>query len=80
MTSLALPFVGIPFAYWVTKPTEAGWGWGGAMQLVSIVLFTISFGIISAVISLARNEKYAGIALLGLFLNILPILLVMMKK
>ena len=68
--SLVLPFIGIPLAYLVTKPTEAGWGWGGLTQVVGIILFTISCGVISAIISLARDEKYVAIAFGGLFFNI----------
>jgi hypothetical protein len=78
--SLVLPFVGIPFGYWVIKPSDVGEGWDGFMKVVCIILFTIICGIISGLISLARREKYFAIALWGIFFNILPILLVGMKK
>jgi hypothetical protein len=77
--SLVLPLVGAPLAYLIAKPTEAGWGWGGAMQLVVIISLVLLCGIVSAVIGLNRSEKYVGLSLLGLILNLLPIVLVLTK-
>jgi hypothetical protein len=77
--SICLPLIGIPLAYASTKPTEAGSGWGGAMQLVVIVSIILLCGIVSAIIGLNRSEKYAGLSLFGLVLNVLPIILVLSK-
>lgn len=77
--SVVLPLVGVPFAYFVTRPSEAGDGWGGAIQLVLIIGATLLSGFVSAVIGLARSEKYIGLSFLGLVLNLAPIVWVMTK-
>ena len=77
--SLILPLVGVPFTYFTTKPSQVGWGWGGGIQVVVLVSLVLLCGMTLAVIGLNRSEKYIGLSLLGFFLNVLPIILVLMK-
>jgi hypothetical protein len=78
--SVLLPLVGFPLAYFSTTSSQEGDGWDGAMRFVIKILLIMALGFISAVASLARSEKHASIAWLGLFLSLLPIILLAMKK
>ncbi len=73
--SLVLPLLGIPFAYTVTPSSQAGWGWGGAVELVVIIFASFLLGLVSAVIGIIRSEKYIVLSWIGFLLNGLPILL-----
>jgi len=63
-----------------TPSSEAGWGWGGAMELVLIILSAIFIGVVSAIIGLARSEKWIALSLIGLILNIAPVFYVCVLK
>ena len=67
--SLAFPLLGVPFAYMVTTPSQAGWGMGGAIQLVCIMFASVVLGLISAVVGLTRRERLRGFSIVGLVLN-----------
>ena len=67
--SLVFPFFGIPFAYFITTPTQAGWGWGPAVQLFFIAFSSVILGLFSSMIGLAHKEKYIGFSIVGLVLN-----------
>ena len=67
--SLAFPLLGVPFAYMVTTPSQEGWGWGGAVQLIGIMFASVVLGLFSAVVGLTRREKFRGFSIVGLVLN-----------
>jgi hypothetical protein len=73
--SLIAPLAGIPFAYIIASNTSAeGEGWGHFVAFVMIVFLSLLGGGISAIIGLVRSEEYLILSLIGLFLNLMPIL------
>lgn len=79
--SLVFPVFGIAvissLAHSAGRYGNDSWGLGGAIIFILGGFLSLFGGLISAIIGLARGEKYSFVSLLGLFLNAAVLLYVM---
>jgi hypothetical protein len=73
--SVIAPFLGYAFAYVAASNTsKEGEGWGAFAVFVLVIFLSLLFGLISSIVGLVRSEKPMFLPLIGLFLNLWPIL------